>query len=554
MFHNDLSYPFLSRRRSLYAKRGIVGSTHPVASEAGLYILRQGGNAVDAAIAMATTLSVVEPNANGIGGDNFAIIWFDGKMYGLNSSGPAPMALNIEALERKGFDKMPEFGWESVTVPGAPAGWKALSDRFGKLPFEKLFGPAVDAAEGGVALTGDVGPSIQKVADIYMSTLSADLVKPFLDTFARQGDGSSVLSTDNKTKEPSPCLVGDVYKLPYHAKALRSIAETGAESFYRGEISDAIVEFSQKTGGYFSPEDLAVFKPEWVEPISVNYRGYDVWEIPPNGQGLCALIALNIVKGYEFSPDSFGTTRTFHLQFEAMKLAFADAAKHIADPKYMEFSIKDLLGDVYAADRRSLINESALEPFPGTPNKGGTVYFAAADGDGNMVSMIQSNYAGFGSGLVVPGWGVALHNRAANFSFEKGHVNALAGGKRPYHTIIPGFLTKDNSPIGPFGVMGGFMQPQGHLQVVMNTVDFHMNPQSALDAPRFCWKQGKNIDIENTIDQKVFDELSAKGHMLTLVDPAVSNPFGRGQIIWKTDAGTYCGGTEPRGDGCMYGY
>jgi len=546
MDNNEIVYPFMSRRRALFAKRGIVGSTHPVASEAGLYTLRQGGNAVDAAIAMATTLAVVEPNANGIGGDNFAIVWFNGKMYGLNSSGPAPKALNIDALEHKGFDRMPEYGWESVTVPGAPAGWKALSDRFGKLPFNKLFEPAVDAAENGVALTGDVGPSIQKAADIYTGALGAELVKPFLDTF--------VTGEQYDKKTSSYHGIGDVYRLPDHAKTLLLIAETGAESFYRGEICDALIAFSKKTGGYFEPDDLAEFKPQWVEPISVNYRGYDVWEIPPNGQGLCALIALNIIKGFEFSPDSFGTSRTLHLQFEAMKLAFSDAAKFIADPGYMEFTIKDLLSEAYASERRKLILETALEPFPGTPQKGGTVYFAAADGDGNMVSMIQSNYSGFGSGLVVPGRGVALHNRAANFSFEKDHVNALAGGKRPYHTIIPGFLTKNGLPVGPFGVMGGFMQPQGHLQVVMNTVDFQMNPQSALDAPRFCWKQGKNIDVENSFDLKVIDALAKKEHLLTLVNPSVSNPFGRGQIIWKTETDTYCGGTEPRGDGCMYGY
>ena len=539
MYNNELSYPFPSRRRALYAKRGIVGSTHPVASEAGIHMLRQGGNAIDAAVAMAITLSVVEPNANGIGGDNFAIVWHNGEMFGLNSSGPAPMALDIETLERKGFKDMPDSGWESVTVPGAPAGWKALSDRFGKLPFEKLFEPALEAAEGGVALTGDVGASLHRAVDHYRKLLGEELSKPFADTFMPEG----------KTYK-----IGDIIRLPNHAKALRSIAESGAESFYRGEICEALIEYSKSTGGYFEPDDLAAFKPQWVEPISTNYRGYDVWEIPPNGQGLCALIALNILKGYEFSPDSFGTARTLHLQMEAMKLAFADAAKHIADPRYMDVAVEDLLSDTYAAERRALIGDSALEPFPGVPKPGGTVYFAAADGDGNMISMIQSNYAGYGSGLVIPGWGVTLHNRAANFSFEKGHVNALAGGKRPYHTIIPGFLTKDNAPIGPFGVMGGFMQPQGHMQVIMNTIDFQMNPQSALDAPRFCWKQGKKIDIENSVNPGVFEDLSARGHELTSVDPNITNPFGRGQIIWKTEQNTLCGGTEPRGDGCMYGY
>ena len=537
---NNTLYPFMSQRRALYAKRGIVGSTHPVASEAGLRMLQQGGNAIDAAVAMATTLSVVEPNANGIGGDNFAIVWYKGKMHGLNSSGPAPMALSLQTLQDKGFKNVPDTGWESVTVPGAPAGWLALSERFGKLPFEKLFEPAIEAAEDGVALTGDVGKSIPAVVNYYKKVIGEnELLKPFVDTFM-PGE--------------KPVQIGDVYRLPNHAKALRSIAESKAESFYRGEISEALIDFSITTGGYFSPDDLASYKPQWVDPISTNYRGYDVWEIPPNGQGLCALIALNILKGYEFSPEAFGTARTLHLQFEAVKLAFADAAKYIADPRFMDVSVEDLLSDAYATERRKLINETALEPHPGTPPKGGTVYFAAADSEGNMISMIQSNYAGFGSGLVIPGWGVSLHNRAANFSFEEGHANALTGGKRPYHTIIPGFLTKDGNPIGPFGVMGGFMQPQGHVQVLMNTVDFGMNPQSALDAPRFCWKQGKMIDIESTVNPGAFAELSKKGHALSLVDPGVQNPFGRGQIIWRTEAGTYCGGTEPRGDGSMYGY
>jgi len=536
---NNIEYPFLSRRRAMYARRGIVGSTHPVASEAGMYMLRQGGNAIDAVVAMAIALSCVEPGANGIGGDNFAIIWHDGKMYGLNSSGPAPKALSREALDKKGFDKMPDIGWESVTVPGAPAGWAALSDRFGRLPFNKLFEPALEAAEGGIALTADVYRSINNAADHYREVLGNEMSKSFTDTFIPEG---------------KPYKAGEIIKLPGHAKALRSIAETKAESFYRGEINDALIEYSKKTGGYFEPEDIAAFKPQWVEPVSINYRGYDVWEIPPNGQGICALMALNILKGFEFTPDSFGTGRTLHLQMEAMKMAFADAAGHVADPDHMRVTVKDLLSEVYATERRKLINESAIDPHPGTPASGGTVYFAAADGDGNMISMIQSNYAGYGSGLVIPGWGVTLHNRAANFSFEKGHVNALAGGKRPYHTIIPGFLTKDGSPIGPFGVMGGFMQPQGHIQVIMNTIDFQMNPQAALDAPRFCWKQGKMIDVENTVTPNVFEELCARGHELTSVDPGVQNPFGRGQIIWRNDSGTLCGGTEPRGDGCMYGY
>jgi gamma-glutamyltranspeptidase/glutathione hydrolase len=332
-----------------------------------------------------------------------------------------------------------------------------------------------------------------------------------------------------------------------HARTLKLIAETKAEAFYRGEVAEKIDEFSRKYNGYLRKEDLQEFETEWVKPISTNYRGYNVWEIPPNGHGIVTLIALNILKGFEFT--NRDSVDTLHKQIEAIKLAFADGQKYVADPKFMTVTVKQMLSDEYAAKRRALLCEDALMPAPGDPKAGGTVYLATANEDGNMVSMIQSNYMGFGSGLVVPGTGIALHNRGHNFTLEEGHDNILAPGKKPYHTIIPGFLTKDSRAIGPFGVMGGFMQPQGHLMVVMNTIDFHMNPQDTLDAYRWMWVGGKTIQVEPDFPNSLALQLAAKGH--NIVPLLETTPMGRGEIIWRDEEGVLCGGTEPRTDGTI---
>jgi gamma-glutamyltranspeptidase / glutathione hydrolase len=341
--------------------------------------------------------------------------------------------------------------------------------------------------------------------------------------------------------------VGEIWRSPGHAQTLKSIAETKAESFYRGEIADKIHEFSKKYGGYISKEDLSEYYPEWVDPISVNYRGYDVWELPPNGQGMIALMALNILKRFDFVDKE--SVETYHKQIEAMKLAFADGLKHITQRNKMSVTEEELLSEAYAAQRASLIGDMALQPTAGKPLKGGTVLLATADSEGNMVSYIQSNYLGFGSGLVVPNTGIALQNRGNNFSLDPNDINCLEPGKKTYHTIIPGFLTKDGNPVGPFGVMGSFMQPQGHVQVVMNMVDFQHNPQSALDSPRWQWVKDKTILIEQNFPDHIARALAEKGHDIQLSSNVIS--FGRGQIIIRNDQGVLAGGTDPRTDGCI---
>lgn len=407
-----------------------------------------------------------------------------------------------------------------------------MSKRFGNLSLRETLQPAIDYAREGFPLTPILGKSWKTAYNIFKERLTDEAFVHWFETFASNG-----------TPE-----IGDIWSSEDHARTLEEIGDTDAESFYRGNLAEKIAAFSEKYNGFLAQEDLANFEVEWVNPVSVNYRGYDVWEIPPNGQGLAALMALNIAKGYDFAERD--TVDTFHKQIESMKLAFADGNKHITEEKRMEFSTADLLNDSYAASRRSLIGDTAMEPEAGEPPRGGTVYLAAADADGNMVSFIQSNYMGFGSGLVVPGTGIGLQNRGHNFSMDPTHINALEGGKRTFHTIIPGFLTKDNQAVGPFGVMGGFMQPQGHMQAVMNTVDFHLNPQAALDAPRWQWMKDKNILVEPEFPLHIAQALRRKGHVIQYA--LDHGAFGRGQIIWRNSAtGVLMGGTESRTDGSI---
>jgi gamma-glutamyltranspeptidase/glutathione hydrolase len=532
MEYDALEHPYPSRRMTTYAKKGMVATSQPLAAQAGLDILKKGGNAIDAAIAAAAALTVLEPTSNGIGSDSFALVWTKGELHGLNSSGPAPKNISIEALKKAGIEEMPKHGWIPVTVPGAPGAWAELSKRFGKLPFTEVLQPAIDYAEHGYPVSPILGKYWIKAYKNYKEILKAEEFKNWFNTFAPNG---------------RPPEIGEVWKSPDHAKTLRSIAETNAESFYRGELAEKIDAFSKKYGGYLTKEDLAEYAPEWVNPIKVNYRGYDVWEIPPNGQGLIALLALNTLKGFDFTVKD--TVETYHKQIEAIKLAFADGKKYITDPKRMQAAVEDLLSDTYAAARRGLITDTAVQPEAGDPPKGGTVYLATADGEGSMVSFIQSNYMGFGSGLVVPETGISLQNRGYNFSLDPAHENRLEPGKKTYHTIIPGFLTKDNEAVGPFGVMGGFMQPQGHVQVIMNTIDFHLNPQAALDAPRWQWMGDKTVEVERILPEHIAQALVRKGHQIKVsVD---SGGFGRGQIIWRDKNGVLAGGTEPRTDGAI---
>lgn len=532
MQFDPLVYQYPARRNVVYSQKGMVATGQPLAAQAGLEMLRQGGNAVDAAIATAACLTVVEPTGSGIGGDAFCLAWIKGRLYGLNASGPAPQALSIETLKQQGCYEIPSLGWVPVTVPGAPSAWAELSNRFGQLPLAKVLAPAISYAEEGYPVAPGTAQQWAKNYRRYAKEAEGEEFKFWFDTFAPLG------------RAPLP---GERWRLAAQARTLKLIAETDAEAFYRGELAEKIDAFSRSYGGFLRQPDLAAFSPEWVEPISVNYRSYQVWELPPNGQGLVALMALNILAGREFSEKE--CLDTYHWQIEAIKSAFAHGRKYIGDPKSMTVNISDLLTEEYAWARREEIGERARLPRTDEPLSGGTVYLATADELGNMVSYIQSNYTGFGSGLVVPGTGIALHNRGHCFSLDPTHVNSLEPGKRPYHTIIPGFLTQDSQPVGPFGVMGGLMQPQGHVQVLMNIIDFGLNPQAALDAPRWQWIKDNVVEIEQQFPEHLAQQLERRGHKLRV--GLHKAPFGRGQIIWRGRDGVYCGATESRTDGCV---
>lgn len=530
---DKLSHPYPIKRQATYGRNGMVATSQATAAQAGLEILKKGGNAIDAAIATAACLTVVEPTSNGIGGDAFALVWTEGKLHGLNASGCAPKNISTEKVKAAGYEEMPDYGWTPVTVPGAPSAWKALSERFGKLPLTEVLEPAIRYAEEGYAIPANLSRLWKSAYDTFKKELKGEAFDEWFRVFAPDGHAPKA---------------GEIWSSQDHANTLRSIAETNAESFYRGELADKIVAASEANGGYFVKEDLAECYAEWVDPISVNYRGYDVWEIPPNGQGIIALQALKILEGFDLTERD--TVDSMHKQIESTKLAFTDALQHVTDSKHMKHTVEEILSDAYAEHRRSLISEEAILPVAGKPFGSGTVYLCTADNEGNMVSFIQSNYKGFGSGIVVPGTGIAMQNRGKDFKFDEEHVNVLKGGKRTYHTIIPGFLTKGDQPVGPFGLMGGYMQPQGHLQLVVNTIDFKLNPQQAIDAPRWRWDYGKHVEVEERFHHHLADGLHQKGHDIQIaLDP---NGFGRGQIIWRDpETGVLVGGTESRTDGAV---
>ena len=523
-------YPYASKRHVVYARNGMVCAGNPTATAAGLKTLLKGGNAVDAAVTVASTLPVVEPTGNGLGADCFAIIWYKGKMYGLNASGPAPKANSIAALKARGYDKIPSYGVEPINVPGAVAGWMAMHERFGSLDLEEVMKPAIEYAENGFPVSPNISRLWEEAWGIYSKYRDRPEFAGWFETFAPK----------NTWLRP-----GEMFRNPDIAKSLRLIAKTKGEAFYRGELAEKMDAFFKKHNGFLTAEDLAAYKPEWVDPISVNYHGYDVWELPPNGHGITVLMALQILKGFELGERDCADT--MHKQIEAMKLAMMDTAAHVADPRTMRVTVDELLSERYAADRRALIGEEAITPTAGDPRYHSTVYFCCADGEGNMVSLIQSNFRGFGSGIVIPGTSISLNDRAENFKFDENHPNALEGGKRPYHTIIPGFLTKDGEAVGPFGIMGGFMQPQAHVQVVMNMIDWHLNPQQALDAPRWQWVGGKNVEFEQDTPNRITRLLQRRGHNI-IVQP---DPYhmGRGQMILRDKDGVLCGATEKRTDG-----
>lgn len=528
-----LHHPFAAKRHTVFAKKGMVATSQPLAAQAGLEILRKGGNAIDAAIATAAALTVVEPTSNGIGGDAFALVWTKEQLHGLNASGPAPKSISVEELRGKGHEKMPIHGVIPVTVPGVPAAWAALSERFGKLPLKEVLIPAIRYAEEGYPLSPILGKYWEMAYGKYKKTFTSEEFSEWFKTFAPNGRAPKI---------------GEVWSSPNHANTLRTIGETNARDFYEGEIAGKIDAFMKEHNGYLSKEDLTTYKPEWVQPISVNYRGYDVWEIPPNGQGMVALMALNVFK--QLDKPQWQSADTIHQQIEAMKLSFTDGQAFITEPAFMPTSVEHLLSEEYAKKRAIVIGEKANSPEPYELPKGGTVYLAAADEEGNMISYIQSNYMGFGSGIVVPGTGISLQNRGHDFSLDESHPNVLKPGKRTYHTIIPGFLTKDGQAFGPFGVMGGYMQPQGHFQVVSNTVDYLLNPQANLDMPRWQWIKGKTVHVEPEFPNYIVQNLVRKGHDVHIL--ADTGSFGRGQIIWRDpETGVLQGGTESRTDGAI---
>ena len=526
------TYDYPSRRSAVLSTGGMVATSQPLAAQAGLAVLQAGGNAVDAALASAITLTVVEPTSNGIGSDAFAIVWDGAKLHGLNASGPAPRALSAEALRADGHTVFPERGWTAVSVPGAPDAWGTLHERFGRVPFDALFAAAIRLADDGYPVSPVISQLWHRAGPVFTGT--AD---PALDEWAR------VFTFGGRTP-----AAGEVWRSAGHAATLRRLASEGHRDFYEGALAGRIAEHARSTGGMLDGEDLAAFRSEWVEPISIRYRDHEVWEIPPNGQGIAALQALGIVEGTPMHESPHSSAGSWHFQIEAMKLAFADAYRFVADPRRADVPVSGMLDTGYLASRRALIAEQAQSYGPGRPAGGGTVYLCAADRDGMMVSYIQSNYMGFGSGVVVPGTGIALQNRAAGFTLEPGHRNEAAGGKRPRHTIIPGFLTRGGAPVGAFGVMGGEMQPQGHLQVVSSMVDYGLNPQSALDAPR--WRVTPDeVVLEPEAGAEVADGLRRRGHRVGVAANRLD--FGRGQIIRRLDSGAYAGATEPRTDGVV---
>ncbi len=531
---NFNSYPYPSQRRVVFANGGMVCTSQQLAAQAGLDILKKGGNAVDAAVATAACLTVVEPCSNGIGGDAFAQVFTREGHFGLNSTGFCPAALSAETVRAAGYDKMPMTGFFPQTVPGIPAAWAALNKRFGRLPMTELLSPAVHYAENGFAVSPTVSEKWKEAAEVtYAPYRNREEFAEWYRVFTKNG------------KAPE---AGEIFYLPDHAKTLSEIAKTDSESFYRGEIAERIDSYMKKAGGFIRKEDLAAFYPEWVSPIGVNYHGYDVWELPPNGQGMIALMALNILNGIDLP--SLDDPKSWHIQIEALKLAAVDAYKYISDPRFgMEFTPEQLLSPEYAARRRALIGERAILPEAGRPTDGGTVYLCTADSEGNMVSYIQSNFNGFGSGIVVPETGIAIHNRGSGFYLDEKSRNCLAPGKRPYHTLIPGFITKNGKPVGPFGVMGAFMQPQGHLQVALKMLNYHQNPQSALDAPRWYWTGEKNVSIEHGVPLYIARELENMGHEISY--SADRAPFGRGQAIIRLENGVFAGATDPRCDGTV---
>ncbi len=509
----------------------MVASSSPAASEVGERILCKGGNATDAAVAMAAALPVVEPTCNGLGSDLFCLYWDGETLHGYNGSGKSPRRLDLHHCPT--CETLPKDGVLPIMTPGAVAGWVDLHETFGSLAFEEVLAPAISLAEEGFIVGEQLALLWEESFQRFLPHREESLYGPWFSIFAPKGRAPRA---------------GEIVSLPELGKSLRAIAKTKGEAFYRGEIAEAIDETMREVGGFFRKEDLEVHRGMFVDPISVRYRGVDVWEIPPNGHGIAVLVALGILE--EMDLQSMSEIERQHALIEAMKLAYVDIKEVVADQEYMEVSVEELLDTAYHQGRRDLIASRATSPVPSFGASPSTVYFAVADEAGRMVSMIQSNFDGFGSGVVVPEWGVALNNRGCNFNLRKGHPNCVGPNKRSYHTIIPGFMTKDGEAFGAFGVMGGFMQPQGQLQVISRLLDEGCTAQEALDAPRWQWKEGCRLDVEREFGQELLQGLEEKGHLLTRLDDY--REMGRGQIILRHGE-IYSGGTEKRTDGVILG-
>jgi gamma-glutamyltranspeptidase/glutathione hydrolase len=535
-------------RSVVMAPHGMVATSHPLVTQIALDILKQGGSAVDAAIAANAALGLMEPTGNGMGGDLFAIVW-DAKsksLHGLNASGRSPQSLSQEWFHENGHEKVPSYGPLPVSVPGAVDGWFQLHGRFGKLPMSQLLQPTIDYARNG----HPVHETVQQAWEVYVGRLSK------YPGYVEQ------MTVDGRAPR-----VGEMWKNPNLANTLEIIAKEGRDAFYKGDIARVIGEYMQENGGFLSYEDMVAHHGEWVEPQSVNYRGYDVWELPPNGQGIAALQMLNLIEPYDIASMGFGSADYVHLFIEAKKIAYEDRARFYADPDFSDIPVSELLSKEYAAERGKLLDmKEAADEYPhGDPlalRDGDTIYLTTADADGNMVSLIQSNYRGMGSGMTPPGLGFILQNRGELFNLQPDHANSFEPGKRPFHTIIPAFITKDGKPWISFGLMGGGMQPQGHVQIVANLIDFGMNLQEAGDAPRIhhigssqptgqTMDDGGIVNLETGFDYEVIRDLMSRGHTIQFA----RGPYGGYQaIMLDTETGVYHGASESRKDGQAAGY
>jgi gamma-glutamyltranspeptidase/glutathione hydrolase len=535
-------------RSEVIAPHGMIATSHPLATQIGLDILKQGGNAIDAAIAANAALGLMEPTANGMGGDLFAIVW-DAKskaLYGLNASGRSPKSLSLEWFKENDFEKVPSYGPLPVSVPGTVDGWFELHERFGKLPMTRLLQPTIDYARNG----HPVHETVQYSWEVYVGRLSE------YPGYVEQ------MTIDGRAPR-----VGEMWKNQNLANTLERIAKEGRDAFYKGDIARVIGQYMSENGGFLTYEDLAAHNSEWVEPQSVNYRGYDVWELPPNGQGIAALQMLNLLEPYDLASMGFGSADYMHLFLETKKIAYEDRARFYADPEFSDIPVQQLLSKDYAKERGKLLDmKKAADEYPhGDPHAlrdGDTTYLATADAEGNMVSLIQSNYRGMGSGMTPPGLGFILQNRGELFDLRPGHANSFEPGKRPFHTIIPAFITRDGKPWISFGLMGGGMQPQGHVQIVVNMLDFGMSLQEAGDAPRMhhigsskptgeVMDDGGIVNLETGFDYEVIRELMGRGHHIQYA----LGPYGGYQAILRDpESGVYYGASESRKDGQAAGY